>query len=190
MAETNKAKQRRIKEGFFEQYCVGKSVIDIGCGRLQTFDGEDMICEHAFGWDSDNGDATFMEGVEDNTYDTVYASHILEHLKDPATAIMNWWRILKPGGHLIISVPHRDLYEKKRTLPSLWNGDHKFFLLPYECDPPNTFSFYKLILDAFRRMEETVFFKKFKVEKEGWFECPVHEHSSGEISIEAIIQKL
>ncbi len=80
MAETSKAKERRIKEGFYEKYIYGKKVIDVGVGRLDTHDGADPISLDAELHDKDICDATTMEAYQDETFDTVYASHILEHL--------------------------------------------------------------------------------------------------------------
>src|SRR5262249_59661014 len=37
----------------------------------------------------------------------------------------NWFRILKPGGHLIVLVPDEDMYEQG-VFPSTYNPDHKF----------------------------------------------------------------
>jgi SAM-dependent methyltransferase len=115
VTETSKAMARRRREGFFDRYFVGKG-IDIGCGS-DPLAGCDK-------WDKEQGDATFMAGVEDESYDFVYSSHALEHVDSPEVALQNWWRILKPGGHLIVGVPDEDLYEQG-VWPSRWNGDHK-----------------------------------------------------------------
>ena len=40
-------------------------------------------------------------------------------------AILEWWQLVKPGGHLILLVPDEDLYEQD-IFPSRFNGDHKF----------------------------------------------------------------
>ncbi len=43
---------------------------------------------------------------EDNTFDEILASHILEHLDKPFEIMKELHRILKPGGKLIVKVPH------------------------------------------------------------------------------------
>ncbi len=40
-----------------------------------------------------------------NTFDTVFALNVVEHIKDDELAISNCYKLLKPGGHLIILVP-------------------------------------------------------------------------------------
>ena len=66
----------------------------------------------------------------DHSQDYVFASHILEHIqtKNVSSVIQDWARVVRPGGHIIIAVPHRDLYEKQRHLPSRWNlGHHRLY---------------------------------------------------------------
>jgi SAM-dependent methyltransferase len=86
-------------------------------------------------------DAQTLVGVADGSYDFVHASHILEHLDDPSEALRNWLRVLRPGGHAFISVPHRDLYEQRDHLPSKWAPEHKRFYLPYRGDGCDTVGF-------------------------------------------------
>ncbi len=190
MAETRKAYQRRLKEGFFGKYTDGKSVIDIGCGRIDTHDGLDIICPHAIGWDKDNGDATLMNDVLDESFDTIYSSHIIEHLNDPITAIQNWFRILKSGGHLIISAPSRDHYEKKKLLPSKWNEDHKYFISFDRTEPPCTFSLLSIVETALRDIRAKYLVQKYALETTGFTITHPDIHSDGEISAEIIIKKL
>jgi SAM-dependent methyltransferase len=66
-----------------------------------------------------------MDGIQDEQLDFVHSSHCLEHLEDPFEGISNWFRILKPGGHLVITVPEEDLYEQG-LFPSTFNADHKW----------------------------------------------------------------
>lgn len=139
--ETRKSHNRRASEGWFDRW-VKSPVIDIGCGA-------DPIVPECDRWDLQlgHGDATLMNGVGPEVYNTVYSSHCLEHLIDPLAALRRWWEILRPGGHLIVVVPHRNLYEQKRFLPSVNNPDHKHFWLPFHAEPPCTFS----LVDALRR---------------------------------------
>ena len=41
----------------------------------------------------------------DRSFDVVIASHILEHLVDDAAALADWYRLLTPGGRLLVGVP-------------------------------------------------------------------------------------
>lgn len=128
--ETSKARPRRLAEGFFDKYCKGKG-IDIGYGG-------DLLITNCMGWDIENGDAQFLYSISNEQFDFVYSSHMLEHLTDLNLAIENWWRVLKPGGYLILYLPERDLFEKKRTLPSEISLDHKHYFLLDRDDPPDT----------------------------------------------------
>lgn len=42
-------------------------------------------------------------------YDLIVALEVLEHLVDPAKAIANWKKLLKPGGRLLITVPYKEV---------------------------------------------------------------------------------
>jgi predicted SAM-dependent methyltransferase len=120
MKETSKLYKQRLKEGLFK-YLKGNG-IDIGggndCLKVQngTVDNYDKV----------DGNAQYMSNIKDNIYDFVYSSHCLEHLKDPEEGILNWLRILKPGGYLFVAVPDYTLYEKEKFPPSIYNPDHKW----------------------------------------------------------------
>lgn len=180
--ETGKSRNRRLKENWFEKFAPeNQTGIDIGCNDdplNETFRRYDVI----FG----DGDATNMVGVPDNVFHTVYASHVLEHLQFPQKAIRRWYQILKPGGHLIIVVPHRDLYEKKRFPPSNWNPEHKYFWLPEDEDPPATKNLKKEVLLAIPNANIV----QFRVLDDGYdYSLENNEHAIGEFSIECIVKK-
>lgn len=118
MDETSKSSMRRATEGF-DRYLRGR-IIDIGAG-------EDLIQDGASVYDRAEGDAQFLANLEDSSYDTVYSSHCLEHMRDPLLALLNWWRVLKPGGYMIVAAPDEDLYEQC-IWPSAFNTDHKWTL--------------------------------------------------------------
>ena len=42
---------------------------------------------------------------DDDRFDVVTSSHVLEHVADPARAFAELYRVLKPGGRLIFSIP-------------------------------------------------------------------------------------
>jgi SAM-dependent methyltransferase len=53
-------------------------------------------------------EAGSLDEVADDAYDAVLASHVLEHLANPLGALAEWRRVVRPGGHLLLIVPHRD----------------------------------------------------------------------------------
>ena len=176
--ETYKAKKRRIREGFFEKYCQGKG-IDIGFGG-------DLLCKNCKGWDTEWGDAQYMKQIKNGEFDFVYSSHCLEDLEYPSLALKNWWRILKSGGFLILFLPHRDLYEKRKKLPSRWNPWHRFFILIDRDDPPDTIGIIPLINRTLSN-QKIIYVKECN---EGHTITDPLIHSNGEYSIEVVIKKL
>lgn len=116
MNEASKLRERWKRDGTFDRYFSG-TVLDVGCGA-------DPIVEEAVEFDKPDGNGQFLEGVADAAFDTVFSSHFLEHVADPLEALLNQWRVLRPGGYLIFLVPDEDLYEQG-CFPSVANPDHK-----------------------------------------------------------------
>jgi SAM-dependent methyltransferase len=175
--ETSKAHNRRMREGFFEKYCNGKG-LDIGFGG-------DLILPDAQRWDFEHGDAQYLKGIKDESFDFVYSSHTLEHVFEVEKTLENWFRVLKPNGYLILYIPHRDLYEKKKKLPSRFNPTHQRFFLIDKDDPPSSVGILPLLnstLDNFT----LVYAKECS---EGNTITDPMLHSDGEFSIEVVIKK-
>lgn len=123
--EASKAVMRRVHDNRFStKYFVGDG-IDIGAGNdnLYNFREQFTSIKSVRGWDKQDGDAMLMQSVYDNTFDFVHSSHCLEHLTDPTTALTNWIRICKPGGHIVVMVPEEDMYEQGHW-PSRYAQDH------------------------------------------------------------------
>jgi len=177
--ETSKAKERRIREDFFKKYAQGRG-LDIGFGG-------DPITPNVKGYDFEHGDALSLQGLfPEETFDFVYSSHTLEHMPEPGLALKNWWKRVKTGGYLIIYLPHRDLFEQKKTLPSHWNAGHFNFYLPEKDDPPHTLGLRQLIkknLERYKIVYLKICNEKYKSHK-------LKKPSEGEYSIEAVIKKI
>lgn len=127
MWEQSKAAKRRFDSGAFQtRYFVGHG-IDIG-GKGDSLGQYVSIfprIQSVRTWDIEDGDAQQMAGVPDAHFDFVHSSHCLEHMVDPRAALANWIRIVRPGGHLVITVPDEDMFEQGQW-PSRYNSDHKW----------------------------------------------------------------
>lgn len=125
--ECGKACARRLHEpGFATRYFMGHG-LDVG-GGYDGLEGYSYLfpgIRSVRNWDLADGDAELLATLDDESFDFVHSSHCLEHMRDPYRALGSWWRVLKPGGHLVVIVPDEDLYEQG-VWPSTFNGDHKF----------------------------------------------------------------
>lgn len=99
----------------FQAYLTG-SVLDIGAGP-------DLVVPHAVRWDLEQGDAQSCLGLAPESFDCVWSSHCLEHLRNPEAALARWWALVKPGGFLCLVVPDACGYEQG-FWPSRWNPQH------------------------------------------------------------------
>lgn len=114
---------------------LGTTCLDIGCGP-------DKVFPHFIGLDSGKdsalfgvemkpdivGDCTRISLFAAEAFDTVFSSHTLEHIVDFRSALAEWWRLVRLGGHLILYLPHRDLYPRIGTPGA--NPDHQHDFAP------------------------------------------------------------
>jgi SAM-dependent methyltransferase len=91
--------------------------IDIGCGS-------DPVFPTVRRFDVGDGDANHITDYVSDTFDFVYSSHCLEHMHDARHALSEWWKLVRPGGVMMVIVPDEDLYEQG-VFPSRFNPDHK-----------------------------------------------------------------
>ena len=93
---------------------VAEEVIDLGAGdspfadiiasRAQRYDTLDVTTEkQPVTYVSD---IQHMPEVPSERYDVAVCLQVLEHVPNPGAALRESHRILRPGGHLILSVPH------------------------------------------------------------------------------------
>ncbi|WP_244850601.1 methyltransferase domain-containing protein [Caballeronia sp. SL2Y3] len=126
MKETSKASLRRSHETAFAQHYFVGDGLDIGVT-------DDPLASHAHvfprmgkvtPWPADKGDLSSMDGAADAAFDFVHASHVLARQNNPHKALARWLDLVKPGGHVVVTVPDEDLYGKG-VWPSRFNGAHK-----------------------------------------------------------------
>ena len=73
-------------------------------------------------------DVTDLSMFATQSFDCVFSSHTLEHIVDYKAALREWWRVVKPGGHLCLYLPHADFYPRRGQHGA--NPDHKHDFLP------------------------------------------------------------
>lgn len=120
---------RKIKY-LLPKYTRGR-VLEIGCGQEKAyphFTGYDS--GHHFGKGAADiiGDAADLSLFADGSFDSVFSSHVLEHMIDMTGAINEWGRVIKPGGYLCLYVPSANLYPKCGEHGA--NPDHKHDIYP------------------------------------------------------------
>ena len=177
--ETEKLYQRWMRDNLFKKYLPGKG-LDIG------YKGDNKhaqpILAGAIGIDRDypGYDGRTLP-FADESQDFVFSSHCLEHIAKACDAITEWFRVIKPGGYLVLYLPHQYLYERKYELPSKWNGDHKWFITPSYLLTKIEFS---LIPNSYQLIH-------CKDCREGYdYNIPLDKHPCGEYSIECVIRKI
>lgn len=94
-----------------ESCCRGR-VLDAGAGRGAYRELLDGFAESYVGMDVSATPSTDVVGdaqklpFVDETFDAVFCSQVLEHVPQPEAALKEFQRVLKPGGYLILTVPH------------------------------------------------------------------------------------
>lgn len=192
MKELSKSIARRIREpNFMRRYFIGDGV-DIG-GQpdpLSLYAEFFPLMNNVRIWDLDDGDAQFMEGVPDASFDFVHSSHCLEHMNDPQKALQNWMRILKPGGFMIVLVPDEDLYEQG-LFPSTFNRDHKRTFTIWKDHSWNKKSLN--LIDLFRNLGPECCLEKVELLSASYrFRLPRYDQTVtpvGECAIEFVLRK-
>ncbi len=65
-------------------------------------------------------EASSLGGITDASYDVLFASHVIEHLANPLAAMAEWARVVRPGGLVVLVVPHRDgTFDHRRPVTPL-----------------------------------------------------------------------
>jgi predicted SAM-dependent methyltransferase len=124
-SETSKCRER------LAPFCIGYGV-DLGFGG-------DPITEAAIRVDRPEpyshtgcyqvqlgGDAAKLRWFKDGVLDYVYSSHLLEDFDETSTILIEWLRVLRPGGRLVIFCPDEQIYRQHcRKTGQPYNFQHK-----------------------------------------------------------------
>jgi len=106
----------------------GASPLDSRWKKLDYERREGDNVDYVAAWSKEPGCLPF----EDNTWDYVYAAHVLEHLPfyDGVPAMKEILRILKPGGEAEIHVPDFEMLVKRWYLKKDQNPWYKAHCMP------------------------------------------------------------
>lgn len=124
----------------------GASVLDIGCGRGVVvrdllrkgyqargidFDGESIFdsVAHAGHFPSEVGDLNHLP-YQDESFDAVLLAGTVEHVYiGPESGFAEAFRVLRPGGHMVLTIPYINLV-RKLVLPFYLARDWWFSFFP------------------------------------------------------------
>lgn len=111
---------------------LGNFVMDLGCGDTKIvesaygIDGRDLPC---INYQSDSLYGLPHKLIElTGKFDSVFSSHVLEHLPDAYTAVLEWSTFLKKGGFFILYLPDGRYYNNKENLEHFHDFTHDGFM--------------------------------------------------------------
>lgn len=91
------------------------TIADLGCGTMPYRDILTQYCENYIGVDWAESQHEFHADIcadlnselpmKSNQYDSVISFSVLEHLYNPQSFLTEAFRVLKPGGNLVMQVP-------------------------------------------------------------------------------------
>ena len=123
VSETSKCRAR------LAPFCTGDGA-DLGFGG-------DPITPHAIRMDMPHqygdvgdypaqlrGNADNLHWFRDEALDFLYSSHLLEDFPDTEATLREWWRVLKPGGRLILFCPDEQVYRAHCARTGQYRNEH------------------------------------------------------------------
>ena len=104
---------QRYVSRYINRYVDG-DCLDAGCGRspyrsmlaAKATEVVSLDVEDRGGGADLIGDIQNLTQIQEASFDTVFCSQVLEHVPRPWEAFSEFARVLRPGGRLILTVPH------------------------------------------------------------------------------------
>jgi len=87
-----------------------EKILDVGCGCDKMPNALGIDIDENSNADIIHDLDIFPYPVEDNSFDKIFAKHIIEHLDHPQEFIAELYRIIKIGGEILIETPHFSNY--------------------------------------------------------------------------------
>ena len=124
------SKRRAYVDGILSAYAEANprplTALDIGCGdgmhlgwlrgyAAELYGSDYNVTRLLRARDLNQARRVFMADitnypVRDNVFDVIFFNHVLEHIRDDATALAEVYRILKPGGLLLLGTPNEGVW--------------------------------------------------------------------------------
>lgn len=100
------------KIGIKKEYIKGR-LLDAGAGKLSYRHVVKPFCAEyrSLDFKKTHPELDYVGDIQaiplpDQSFDTVFSAEVLEHVPDPDKALREIYRVLKPGGHFVMSIPH------------------------------------------------------------------------------------
>lgn len=100
--ETDLCRNRLLK------YCRGQG-LDLGCGNTKIKSeaiGIDLLSPYA----DMKIDARLMPFYDNELFDYIFSSHLLEEIQDTEATLREWLRVIKKGGYIVLYQADKDYY--------------------------------------------------------------------------------
>ncbi len=106
---------------------LNAKILDVGCGKgwlinrlrengfnnIQGCDWIEKIDNSEFEYTRLDLNSAGLRFYPDQTFDVVISSDVLEHMENPASILREMARVLKPEGHIFITIPNcANIYER------------------------------------------------------------------------------
>lgn len=128
-----------LRASFRQHVTSDSTVLEIGASNQARSDELAAMCREYIGVEyfperllPSAGNKSFRNGdwqkltevVSPNSVDLVIASHVIEHVPDDLLALEETFKVLKPGGIVLINTPNRR--RLPRAIIETWTGPRKF----------------------------------------------------------------